>query len=73
MGLGRLDLAAQLHKILVEGTDGCRKIFRLLCLGFLGTLNSLLEILSTLFVDLQLGLGCLEALADRLGQAVDRR
>ena len=32
---------------------------------------SVLEILSTLFVDFQLCLGCLEALADRLGQAVD--
>ena len=69
--LGRLNSAPQLHKILVEGFDGQRKIFRLLCPGFLGTLNSVLEILSTLFVDFQLGLGCLEALADRLGQAVD--
>ena len=71
LGLGRLDSAAPLHKILGEGADGCRKILCLLCPGFLGTLNSVLEILSTLFVDLQLGLGCLEALADRLGQAVD--
>ena len=55
----------------MEGAGGCRKILCLLCPGFLGTLNSVLEILSTLFLDFQLGLGCPEALPDRLGQAVD--